>query len=27
MIWLRGAYLAHAAKAWLDLVRNGRSKK
>jgi DNA-binding transcriptional LysR family regulator len=26
LIWRRGAFLAHAAKAWLDLVRNARNK-
>jgi hypothetical protein len=27
MIWRRGAYLSHAAKAWLDLVATTRGKK
>jgi DNA-binding transcriptional LysR family regulator len=27
MIWRRGAYLSHAARAWLELVRNKSGKK
>lgn len=27
MIWRRGAFLSHAAKAWLDLAQNPRAKK
>jgi DNA-binding transcriptional LysR family regulator len=27
MIWRRGGFLSHAAKAWLDLVQHPRSKK
>jgi LysR substrate binding domain len=27
MIWRRGGFLSHAAKAWLDLVQNPRAKK
>jgi DNA-binding transcriptional LysR family regulator len=27
MIWRRGAYLSHAAKAWLDLVQSTRGKR
>jgi DNA-binding transcriptional LysR family regulator len=27
MIWRRGGFLSHAAKAWLDLVKNPRAKQ
>jgi DNA-binding transcriptional LysR family regulator len=27
MIWRRGGFLSHAAKAWLDLVQQPRAKK
>ena len=27
MIWRRGAFLSHAAKAWLDLVASMRGRK